>query len=47
MEEKLTADTKIKGQRIKASKDDPRFKVKSDKTGAEAAHKADALERKG
>jgi Hypervirulence associated proteins TUDOR domain len=47
VEEKLTADTKIKGQKIKASKDDPRFKVKSDKTGAEAAHKADSLERKG
>ena len=47
VEEKLTSDTKIKGQRIKASKDDPKFKVRSDKTGAEAAHKPDALKPKG
>jgi hypothetical protein len=46
VEEKLTSETRIKGQRIKASKDDPKFKVRGDKTGAVAAHKADALEPK-
>jgi Hypervirulence associated proteins TUDOR domain len=41
---KLTADTKVGGQQISASEDDPRYLVVSDKTGKEAAHKADALE---
>jgi Hypervirulence associated proteins TUDOR domain len=45
VEEKLTSDTRIKGQEIKASEDDPKFKVRSDKTGAEAAHKAEALRK--
>jgi hypothetical protein len=42
---RLTEDTKVGGQQIRASKDDPRYLVVSDKTGAEAAHTADALER--
>jgi hypothetical protein len=41
---KLTSDTKVGGQKISASKEDPRYLVVSDKTGKEAAHKADALE---
>lgn len=41
---KLTSDTKVGGQKISASKDDPRYLVVSDKTGKEAAHKAEALE---
>ena len=45
VEKKLTSDTKIKGHEVKASKEDPRFVVKSDKSGDEAAHKADALEK--
>jgi hypothetical protein len=40
---KLTSDTQIKHHHVKASKDDPQYLVKSDKTGAEAAHKPDAL----
>jgi Hypervirulence associated proteins TUDOR domain len=43
---KLTSDTQIKGQKIKASKDDPKLKVRSDKTGAEAAHKPGSLKEK-
>ncbi len=46
VEKKQTTDTKIKSHAVKASKDDPQYIVKSDKTGAEAAHKPDAL-RKG
>lgn len=42
---KLTSDTHIKEHQVKASEDDPQFLVKSDKTGAEAAHKPDALTR--
>jgi Hypervirulence associated proteins TUDOR domain len=42
---KLTSDTTVGGQKITASKDEPRYLVVSDKTGAEAAHKPEALER--
>ena len=43
---KQTSPTKIKGHEVKASKDDPQFIVKSDKTGATAAHKPDALKKR-
>lgn len=41
--EKLTSPTDIKGHHVAASKDNPEYLVKSDKTGKEAAHKPDAL----
>lgn len=44
--QKLTSPKRIKGHEAKASKDDPQYLVKSDKTGAEAAHKPEEL-RKG
>jgi len=47
VEKKLTEDTKIKGQKIRASKDDPRYMVKSEKSGGKAAHKPGALKKKG
>ena len=40
---KQTSETHIKGHKVAASKDHPEFIVKSDKSGKEAAHKADAL----
>ncbi len=43
---KLTEDTKIKSHQVRASKDDPEYLVESDTTGAKAAHKPDALEKK-
>jgi hypothetical protein len=43
---KQTSDTQIKGHKVKASSADPQYIVKSDKTGAKAAHKPDSLERK-
>jgi hypothetical protein len=43
---KLTSDTHVKGTKIAASEGDPRFLVESDKTGEEAAHKPEALERR-
>lgn len=43
---KLTRQTKIKGHTAKASKDDPQFLVKSDKTGAKAAHKPSGLKKR-
>ncbi|BAZ51712.1 hypothetical protein NIES4103_43700 [Nostoc sp. NIES-4103] len=44
VEKKLTSPTDIKGHHVAASKDNPEYLVKSDKTGKEAAHKPDALE---
>lgn len=43
---KVTGPTKIKGHAVKASPERPRYIVESDKTGARAAHKPDALRRK-
>lgn len=42
---KLTSPTDIKGHHVAASKENPEYLVKSDKTGKEAAHKPDALEK--
>ena len=43
---KQTSPTKIKGHKVAASKDNPEFIVKSDKSGKKAAHKPDALKKK-
>jgi DUF2945 family protein len=43
VEQKVTSPTKIKGYTAKATKADPEYKVRSDKTGAEAVHKPDSL----
>ncbi|MDQ3168106.1 MAG: DUF2945 domain-containing protein [Chloroflexota bacterium] len=43
---KLTEPTDIKGHHAAASDDNPEYIVKSDKTGAEAAHKPGALTKK-
>ena len=42
---KLTSPTTIKGHEVAASPDNPEYLVVSDKTGAEAAHKAGALKK--
>lgn len=47
VEKKLTGRTEIKGHTVDASPDDPQYLVKSDKTGAKAAHKPGALDKKG
>jgi len=46
VEKKLTRATQIKGHRVAASPENPEFLVKSDKTGAEAAHKPGSLKKK-
>lgn len=51
VKEKVTGEKRIankgqKGQRVKGSKDDPRYVVESDKSGKQAAHKRDALEKR-
>ncbi|MBD1935509.1 MULTISPECIES: DUF2945 domain-containing protein [Cyanophyceae] len=45
VKKKLTSPIEIKGHHVAASKDNPEYLVESDKTGKEAAHKPDALEK--
>lgn len=45
VEKKLTEPTDIKKHHVAASKDNPEYLVKSDKTGKEAAHKPDSLKK--
>jgi hypothetical protein len=49
VERTLTAPTDIEGHHVAASPESPEYLVRSDKTGAEAAHKPSALRprRKG
>ncbi len=42
---KLTKETDIKGHHVAASPENPEYLVKSDKTGAEAAHKPKSLKK--
>ncbi len=42
---RLTSRTKVGGTEIHATKDDPRWLVESDTTGAQAAHTAEALRK--
>jgi hypothetical protein len=42
---KLTEPMTIKGHKVAASKDNPEFLVKSDKSGGQAAHKPDAVRK--
>lgn len=43
VEEKITGDEKAAGRQVRASDDDPQYRVTSDKSGADAVHKPDAL----
>ncbi len=43
VKKKLTSETQVGGQKVKASEDDPRYLVESEKSGNEAAHKPDSL----
>jgi DUF2945 family protein len=42
---RLTARTEIAGQAVAASKDDPRYVVRSEKSGKETVRRADSLTR--
>lgn len=46
VKKKLTSPTDIKGHHVAASSEHPEYLVVSDKTGAEAAHKAEALKKR-
>lgn len=44
---KVTEDTELAGRQVRASKDEPQYLVRSDRSGGEAVHKPDALTKKG
>ncbi|HEU4686492.1 MAG TPA: DUF2945 domain-containing protein [Nitrospira sp.] len=44
---KLTAPVKFRGYTVRASKDEPRYVIKSDKTDHVAVHKGSALRKIG
>jgi hypothetical protein len=45
VEQEITDDTTAAGRQVRASKDDPQYLVKSEKSGGEAVHKAGALHK--
>jgi hypothetical protein len=46
VEKRVTSKTRIKGHVAKASKDNPQYVVKSDKSGKKAVHKPTELKKK-
>jgi hypothetical protein len=47
VERRLTSRTSVEGHTVAASKDEPQFLVRSEKTGKVAAHKPSALHKQG
>ena len=47
VEKKLTTETEAGGRKVKASKEEPQYLVKSEKSGGTAVHKPSALRRAG
>ena len=43
---KITEDTEAGGRTVRASKDEPQYLVRSEKSGGEAVHKPAALRRR-
>ncbi|WP_410663493.1 DUF2945 domain-containing protein [Amycolatopsis sp. lyj-84] len=41
----ITSDTEAAGRTVRASRDEPQYLVRSDKSGGEAVHKPEALEK--
>ena len=46
-EKELTKDTMAAGRKVRASKEEPQYLVKSDKSGGEAVHKPGTLKKDG
>ena len=47
VEDRITEDTEAAGRTVRASEDDPQYKVRSEKSGGDAVHKPGALKKKG
>jgi hypothetical protein len=45
VEKKLTSDSETAGRTVRASKDEPQYQVRSDKSGRDAVHKPESLRR--
>ncbi len=45
VEEKITSNTTAATRTVRASKDDPQYRVRSDKSGNDAVHKPSALKK--
>ena len=45
VEQVITEDTEAAGRTVRASKDEPQYLVKSEKSGGEAVHKPSALHK--
>ena len=45
VEKKIPSETDAGGRHVKASKDDPQYLVRSEKSGGEAVHKPGALKK--
>ncbi|MBW0089093.1 DUF2945 domain-containing protein [Pseudonocardia sp. KRD-184] len=45
VEEEITEDTKAAGRTVRASEDDPQYRVRSEKSGKDAVHRPSALEK--
>jgi len=45
VEKKITSDTEAGGRKVKASKDEPQYLVRSEKSGGTAVHKPGALKK--
>jgi DUF2945 family protein len=46
VEKKITSDERTAGRKVRASKDEPQYKVRSEKSGGDAVHKPEALKKK-
>ena len=44
--EKVTGTAKVKGHTAKATREEPEYRVKSDKSGKEAIHRPEELKKK-
>jgi hypothetical protein len=47
VQEKITSETEAAGRKVKADEDHPQYLVESDKSGRDAVHKPEALDKKG
>jgi hypothetical protein len=45
VEKKWTSDSETAGRTVRASKDEPQYQVRSDKSGRDAVHKPESLRR--
>lgn len=46
VEKKITSDAKAAGRQVRASENEPQYKVRSDKSGGDAVHRPEALKKK-